>query len=70
MTRPYVKDRKAKIVDLAVNHGLCAADIAERFSCSRQPVAKVLNDEGYEWDATRARWVAQKSPRGVAIGTK
>ena len=60
MTRPFVKDRKDKIVELAITHGMTAADIAERFGCSHQPVARVLLKAGYEWDPTLARWVPQK----------
>jgi DNA invertase Pin-like site-specific DNA recombinase len=65
MTRPYVKERKEQIIELAIKQGLSASTIAERFGCGRQSVSKVLNESGHEWNPAADRWVQKR----IGIGT-
>lgn len=60
MTRPYVQDKKDKIVKMAKD-GLNAAQISERFGFSRQSITTLLNKAGFEWDRSEQRWVPRRS---------
>ena len=61
MTRPYVQDKKDKIVKLAATDGLAAAQISERLGFSRQSITVLLNKSGYEWNRHEQRWVPRPS---------
>lgn len=59
MSRSVIKAHKAKVIELAVKHGLTAQCIAERYGCGRQTVASFLRRNGYVWDRDGYRWVPQ-----------
>lgn len=66
MTRPYVKNRLDKIIELATKHDLTSAEIAERFGCRSTTVASTLRKAGYSWSTDRGVWVRASVDRPTA----